>query len=51
MKKYFQKSPNNVEVLPTDDGLHASHLQGLQSVRHSKAVLARVLADLLEILA
>lgn len=44
-----QDVSHGVQVLVDDEDLYGAHLQGLQGVLHAKAVLPRVLADLVEI--
>lgn len=43
-------SPDKIKILPTDEDLHCSTLQGLEGVHHAETVLSRVLADLFKVL-
>ena len=40
----------DVQVLPNDEGLHGTKLEGLECVVDTETVLASVLADLVEVL-
>ena len=39
----------DVQVLPADQRLHSAHLQRLQGIIYTEAVLARILANLVEV--
>ena len=39
----------NVKILPTDQSLHRSHLQGLEGVIHAETVFPRILGNLIKV--